>query len=82
MIAMAKRKKTPAPPATLGASEPTPEKQQQYPLRFDDPRLREAVETLSRRSRQSINSAILTLIEDGLRARGLWPPPETPPPTR
>jgi len=65
MVLMAKRKKEPESPV---------EKMLQHPLRFDDRQLLEVLDRHAATVRQSRNAAILTLIEEGLRNRGLWPP--------
>jgi hypothetical protein len=66
MARMVKKKK---PAAAGGAEKPL-----QTALRFDGADLEAALDAYKQRNRQSRNSAILSLLEQALRASGDYPP--------
>jgi len=64
---MAKKKPVPPP-------EPDNHKGVQRNLRIIDPRLLDAVDEAADGERRSRNLMLNILIEEALKARGLWPP--------
>ena len=72
MQGMAKRKKP-----DLQQQEHN-EAKEGFPFRFVDRRLREVVQAFADHDRRSLNLAMTILLEEALKARGLWPPPSQP----
>jgi hypothetical protein len=68
MPVMTRKKKT-----DRGEGSPAPAT---FPLRLPDGRLADALDEHARRSKRSRNMAIVVILEDAMRAEGLWPPAE------
>jgi hypothetical protein len=78
---MAKKKKHPdtdqvkVPDGSL-PRKPDAHKGVQFPLRFPDVRLLEALSRYAHQVRRSRNMGIIILLEEGLQRAGYWPPPD------
>lgn len=62
----------PKPKTDESSKEPVPGR---TPLRVDDARLLDALDTFAKRQRRSRNMALQIILEEKMEAEGLWPPP-------